>query len=91
MSRAPANHDDIDEGAPQLLAQVNAASAPSSHGQVPQTGWGSVQEEAEELKALGSEVIKLTHQSLRSWLKLVAPKNMNCISVTLLVSQLPIC
>ena len=69
VSRAPANHGDVDEGGPQLLALVNAASAPSSHGQVPQTGWGSVQEEAKELYWYGSVAIKLTHQPLRSELK----------------------
>ena len=68
-SRTLANHDDVDEGGPQLLAQVNVASATSSHGQVPQTGWGSVQESAPSLNVYGSDVIKLTHQSLRSWLK----------------------
>ena len=49
VSRAPASHGDVDEGGPQLLVLVNAASATSSHGQVPQTGWGSVQEEAQVL------------------------------------------
>ena len=43
MSGAPANHEDVDEDGPQRLESVNAASATSSHGQVPQTGWSSVQ------------------------------------------------
>ena len=54
-----------------------------------EAGWGSLQEEASVLKAYGSDVIKLTQQSLRSWLKEAATLNLWLTSVTLLVSQLP--
>ena len=50
VSRVPANHDDGDEGVPQLLEFVNSTSALSSHGQAPQTGWGTVHEESPPLK-----------------------------------------
>ena len=51
------------------LGWEGVGSARLVYGQVPQTGWGDVQDEASVLKSVGSEVIKLTHQLLRSWLK----------------------
>ena len=69
---------------------MNGDALPLSyHRQVPQTGWSSAQEDAPVLKSSGSDVIKLTHQPLRSWLKASAESNISSMSVTLLVSQLP--
>ena len=62
MSSVPAVH--IDHRRPQ-----SGMGSPSHHGQVPQTGWSSFQADAPVLKLFGSDVIQLTHQPLRSWLK----------------------
>ena len=61
----------------------------SSIGQVPQIGSLLSDNPELRLKSIGSEAIFVTHQSDISWLKEVAPSNIETIVVTLLTIQSP--
>ena len=59
-------------------------------GQVPQSGLLLSDNDESVLKPVGSEIIFVTHQADKFWLKASASTNIPSISVTLLVSQFPI-